>query len=59
MAEGALSAGMSKERIFHFPDSEAAAREIGALVKEGDLILVKGSRGMKMDKVVDELRSKG
>ena len=59
MAEGASSAGMSKERIFHFPDSEAAAKEIWSIVKEGDLILVKGSRGMKMDKVVDELKSKG
>ena len=59
MVEGASSAGMKKELIFHFPDSEAAAKEIWSIVKEGDLILVKGSRGMNMDKVIDELRSKG
>ncbi len=56
MVEGALSAGMRKEQIFHFEDSRAAAGKIRSLIQEGDLILVKGSRGMMMDKVIEQLK---
>ena len=56
--EGAVSAGMKKEQAFHFEDSETAAKEIRSLVQEDDLVLVKGSRGIKMDIVVEQLKSK-
>lgn len=56
MIEGALSEGMKKEQTFHFEDSEAAAGKIRSLIQEGDLILVKGSRGMMMEKVINQLK---
>ncbi len=56
MVEGALSAGMKKEQIFHFENSTAAAGKIRSLIQEGDLILVKGSRGMTMEKVIEQLK---
>jgi UDP-N-acetylmuramoyl-tripeptide--D-alanyl-D-alanine ligase len=56
MVEGALSAGMKKEQTFHFENSTAAAGKIRSLIQEGDLILVKGSRGMMMEKVVEQLK---
>ncbi len=56
MAEGALSAGMGKDRIFSFPRSEEAAAEILSLIQEGDLVLVKGSRGVRTDIVADGLK---
>lgn len=56
MVEGALSGGMTKDRVFHFEDSEAAGEKIWSFVREGDLVLVKGSRGIEMDKVVERLR---
>jgi len=59
MAEGALFAGMRKEHVFSFGDSKEAAENIGSLLKAGDLVLVKGSRGMKTDKVIERLRKKG
>ncbi len=56
--EGAVSAGMKKEQVYHFEDSGTAAQEIQSLIQEDDLILVKGSRGIGMEKVVEQLRSK-
>lgn len=59
MAEGARKAGMTKDRIHSFPNSDEAAEAIGSLVRDGDLILVKGSRGIQTEKIVDELKSRG
>ena len=56
MVEGALSGGMTKDHVFHFENSEAAGEKIWSFVREGDLVLVKGSRGIEMDKVVERLR---
>lgn len=42
-----------------FSDSDAAAKEIFSYLKEGDSILVKGSRGVRMEKIVEELMKHG
>lgn len=59
MAEGALKSGMKKDSIFSFSDSEETADHIDPLLRAGDLVLVKGSRGMRTDKIVNKLRKKG
>ncbi len=46
---------MSEDRIFHFDKTEDAGRFVQNRLKEGDLLLVKGSQGMRMEKVVKEL----
>ena len=48
---------MSKNQIFSFENAEEAAEKIEPLIKEGDLVLVKGSRGMKTEKIVKNLLS--
>lgn len=50
---GAQEAGLRQTNFFQ--DSEAATAALIAEVKEGDLILVKGSRGVATDKVITEL----
>jgi len=56
--EGAVSAGMRKQQTYLFQDSGEAARKIVTLINKGDLILVKGSRGIKTDKIVDEIKKR-
>jgi UDP-N-acetylmuramoyl-tripeptide--D-alanyl-D-alanine ligase len=58
MVEGARSAGMSNDRALFFETSEQAAAAICEEASEGDLILVKGSRGVETDKVVKMLRDR-
>jgi len=53
--DGAVAAGLARQRIHRFPDSAAAADAIVALVQPGDLVLVKGSRGIRTDLVADRL----
>ena len=58
MVEGAHAAGMKREAARFFETSEQAAAAICDEVREGDLVLVKGSRGVETDKVVKMLRDR-
>jgi UDP-N-acetylmuramoyl-tripeptide--D-alanyl-D-alanine ligase len=56
IAKGARRAGLPGHRIYSFTDSSEAAHKFPSLVKPGDVILVKGSRGIRMEKIVHELK---
>jgi len=47
--------GFNPENIFEFSDSEQVEKEVEKVIKEGDLILVKGSQSMRMEKIVEEI----
>ena len=51
--EGAKSRGM--KNVFHFDTVDDAVTCLSQSVAEGDVVLVKGSRGMHMERVVDAL----
>jgi UDP-N-acetylmuramoyl-tripeptide--D-alanyl-D-alanine ligase len=55
IARGAVEAGMSEDDIFHFPDTGSAGHFVEERLKENDLIFVKGSQGVRMEKVVKDL----
>jgi UDP-N-acetylmuramoyl-tripeptide--D-alanyl-D-alanine ligase len=55
ISEGARAAGIAE--VHAFDDSAAAGAAAAGIVKEGDAVLVKGSRGAKMERVVESLRA--
>ncbi|MFA6524091.1 MAG: Mur ligase family protein [Candidatus Paceibacterota bacterium] len=50
--EGAIEAGMKEKDIFEFLDSKETGEFLETFIKKNDLILVKGSQGMRMERIV-------
>ena len=55
IARGAIDSGMPIATVSEFEDSAQAAKEVPSKVRERDVVLVKGSRAMKMERVVEGL----
>ncbi|BBM99473.1 UDP-N-acetylmuramoyl-tripeptide--D-alanyl-D-alanine ligase [Marchantia polymorpha subsp. ruderalis] len=55
-AKAAMSLGMTTNNFNSFEDSEQLAKQVDFILEPGDTVLVKGSRGMKMEAVVDAIR---
>ena len=53
--EGAVSAGTPRTQTRFFSSSQDAARFLGDFINPGDVLLVKGSRGVKMECIVEAL----
>lgn len=53
--KAALAAGASPDKLFHFSTPGEAGRFVQERMKQGDIVLIKGSRGMHMEIVVKEL----
>ncbi|MCU0660316.1 MAG: Mur ligase family protein [Candidatus Pacebacteria bacterium] len=54
-AEGALNAGMSEKNIFQYEDARVAGKFVEGELSKGDIVLVKGSQGMRMERAVEEI----
>jgi UDP-N-acetylmuramoyl-tripeptide--D-alanyl-D-alanine ligase len=55
--QGALQGGMPAERVVIGKDHADLAKRLRSHVKPGDWLLFKGSRGMKMERVLNQLKS--
>jgi UDP-N-acetylmuramoyl-tripeptide--D-alanyl-D-alanine ligase len=55
IARGAKAAGMNEDEILYFADVVSAGSFVRNLIKEGDMVLIKGSQGMRMEKIVKEI----
>jgi len=54
---GALRAGMKSDQVIIGADHCEVAKRLRQQLRRGDWLLVKGSRGMKMEKILQELKS--
>lgn len=48
--------GMEENKIFSFDKIEDGIEKLKKEIKEGDLILVDGSKEMEMSRIVEEIR---
>jgi UDP-N-acetylmuramoyl-tripeptide--D-alanyl-D-alanine ligase len=53
IAQGALSAGLSPKAIQHYPTAAAASAAIDNWLHSGDCVLVKASRGVRLEQVAE------
>jgi UDP-N-acetylmuramoyl-tripeptide--D-alanyl-D-alanine ligase len=55
IARGARDAGLAADRIVEVADREAALESLAGALRAGDVVLVKASRGIALDLLVDAL----
>lgn len=56
LANGAKQAGLDPSHIVEAPDARAAAAAVKTVARSGDAVLIKASRGMRLELVADALR---
>ncbi len=55
VAEGALEHGLDETYVFQYEDVLKAGKELQAYLRPGDVVLIKGSQGVRAEKVVEEV----
>ncbi len=55
---GAQEKGMDKNRVFVGRDHKEITRQLKEIIQDGDWILIKGSRKMRMERIIDSLLEK-
>jgi len=58
IGEEAVRAGLPKSRLTKLKDSQAAVEHLRGRIGAGDVVLVKGSRGVQMDLIVSALEQR-
>jgi UDP-N-acetylmuramoyl-tripeptide--D-alanyl-D-alanine ligase len=58
IADGAIEMGMDPKKVFYFKDKGCAMALLDCIVKERDVVLVKGSRGMRMEEIANRLHER-
>ncbi len=55
IAKGAIEAGLNPSDVYEFEDNAAAIAKLNSIIRDGDVIWIKGSRGMHLEKIADAL----
>lgn len=55
VVEAARQAGLSAQHILWVPDALAAVEALGNILRSGDVVLIKGSHGLRMDRITSAL----
>jgi len=55
IAEGAINKGFQQENIYHFNSSLETGNFLKNNVQEGDIVLMKGSQGIRLEKAVEAI----
>jgi UDP-N-acetylmuramoyl-tripeptide--D-alanyl-D-alanine ligase len=58
LLDGARHAGFSEERLYHFENAEEATDFLESFIRPGDLVLIKASRGIGLDRIVTHLTTR-
>jgi len=58
IAAGAEAGGMAADRISRFATADEAGRALAEEIEAGDLVLVKGSRAIHMERIIEALRQR-
>ena len=56
IADGAIAAGLDPSRVVRVRDVDDARDALVSRLRDGDVVLVKASRGIGLDRLVDDLR---
>jgi len=55
ITESLRERGFEENNIFEFSTSDEAKKKVEDIIREGDVVLVKGSQFMRMEKIVEEI----
>ncbi len=55
IVNGAIEADMSEKNIIEIEESRVAGKYLEGILRPGDVVLIKGSQGMRMERAVEEI----
>lgn len=55
IAEGAIDAGFSLKEVYSFDSSNTASKFLVGVVEKGDIVLLKGSQGVRLERAVEAI----
>lgn len=58
IAKGAINKGFSSSEIYYFYDNNTAKAHLDEILKPNDIILLKGSRGMRLEEIAEYIEEK-
>ncbi|MBK5215216.1 MAG: UDP-N-acetylmuramoyl-tripeptide--D-alanyl-D-alanine ligase [Candidatus Pacebacteria bacterium] len=55
ISQGALEKGFKLKNVYNFESSKTASKFLEGIVEEGDIILIKGSQGVRLERAVEAI----